>query len=84
MDNKVLIEVIVPSLEKHFDIYVPINKRVYLITDLIKKSLYELTNFEFDLNKNYYLYDYLTGNMLDNNSLLRNTDIRNNSKVILI
>ena len=55
-----------------------------MVTDLIKEALYELTNKEFDLNKDYLLYSYNEGTLYNINDLVRDTTIRNNSKVILI
>ena len=71
-------------LLKHFDIFIPVNRRVHSIIDLIKKCCYELSMHEFDVDKQYALYNQLTGNMYDMNTLVRNTDIRNGSIVILM
>ena len=60
MNNKVLINVNVPSLEKHFDIFIPVNRRVHSIIDLIKKCCYELSMHEFDVDKQYALYNQLS------------------------
>ena len=44
MNNKILIEVIVPLLEENFEIYIPVNKRISTVIKLIEKSLKEITN----------------------------------------
>lgn len=84
MTNKVLVTVNVPSLEIKVDMFIPVNKRVYTIIEMMKKSLFELSNGSFSLNKMYILYNEETGNSYDVNVLVRDTDLRNNSKVILL
>ena len=41
--NKILIELEIPSIEKSYDLYIPINKTVDTIKSLIEESLVELT-----------------------------------------
>ena len=84
MNNKVLISVEVPSLETSYDIFIPVNRRVHNVIELIKKVCFDLSLREFEMEKQYALYDAVTGNIYDMNALIRNTDIRNGSKVILI
>ena len=43
MKNKVLIELIVPTLEETYDVYIPINKRVGNVTTLLTKVVSELS-----------------------------------------
>ena len=44
MNNKILVEVIVPLLNTSYELYIPINKRISSIIKLIENSLRELTN----------------------------------------
>ncbi len=83
-DNKVLVSVNVPVLEKKYDIYFPVNRKIHNIIGMIKASLFELSQGSFDLAKNYVLYNAQTGNVYDMNILVRDSDIRNGSKVILL
>lgn len=84
IENKVLVSVNVPSLEKTFDVYVPVNRKVYSIIRMLKKTLFELSTESFELNNDYVLYNSINGNVYDMNKLIRDTDIRNGSKVILL
>lgn len=85
MKNKVLVELIVPTIESKYDLFIPINKRVCSVVDLICKSLNELTNGLYDeSSKNKKLYNSITGEMYNMQELVRKTDIRNGSKVILM
>ncbi len=84
MNNKVLVTINVPSLEKSFDIFIPVNRRVHNVIALVKKSLYDLSGHAFQVDNMYVLYNAETGDAYDMNSLIRDTDIRNNSKLILL
>ena len=84
MNNKVLVTFSVPSLEAKYDIFIPVNRKVYNVINMVKNSLYELSNVAFMIEKDYILYSGLDGNAYDMNLLIRDTDIRNDSKVILL
>lgn len=84
MENKVLISLYVPYLDKKYDMYIPVNKRIYAVIDLMKKSIYELSEGSFNINTNYELYNFETGIVYNMNDLVRNTDIGNSSKVVII
>ena len=84
MTNKVLVTINVPSLEIKLDMFIPVNKKIHSIIDMMKKSLFELSSGSFSLSKIYTLYNEETGQVYDVNALVRDTDLRNNSKVILL
>ena len=84
MNNKVLVELIVPDIEEKFNLFIPINRRVGNIIILINKALNEMTNgyYKIDIKRN--LYNRNTGNIYSLNDLVRKTDIRNGTKLILL
>jgi len=84
MKNKVLVELIVPEADETFNVYLPINRRIGNIIALLNKSLFEYTNGAFIGNENTLLYDVQKGETYEINKLLRETDIRQGSKVILM
>ncbi len=84
MDNKVLVTLYVPHLDMKYDMYIPVNKRIHIIIDLIKKALFELSEGLFNINNNYELYNFENGELYNMNDLVRNTSIRNNSKIVII
>lgn len=84
MDNKVLVTLYVPYLDSRYDMYIPVNKRIHVIIDLIKKSLFELSEGTFNLTNKYEIYNYETGMTYNMNDLVRDTDIRNNSNLIIV
>ncbi len=84
MENKVLVSLCVPSLETKYDIYVPVNRKIYSVIKMIKKSLFEISQGSFNIDKDYMIYNALSGSMYDINSIVRDTDIRNGSMIILL
>lgn len=84
MNNKVLVTINVPSLEKSFDIFVPVNRRVHSVISLVKKSLFDISGHAFNMESTYTLYNAVTGAPYDMNALIRDTDIRNNTSLILL
>lgn len=82
--NKILIELEIPLVEKQYDVFIPINKKIGTIKSLIEASLVELTdNAYFPRNdSNFYSKD--TGLIYDVNQTVRNTDLKNGSRIILI
>lgn len=82
MKNKVLVELSVPSLDEIYSVYIPVNKRVGNIIQLLNKCLYELTNGLYVGSDMTSLYDEL-GEIYDVNSLIRDTNIRNGSLIVL-
>lgn len=84
IENKVLVSVNVPILERKYDIYFPVNRKMSNVIGMIKSSLYELSQGAFDVNNDYVLYNKENGEPYDVNMLVRESNIRNGSKVILL
>lgn len=84
MNNKVLVELIVPDIEEKYNIFIPINRRVGNIIILINKALNEMTNGNYVIDNKRNLYNRNTGNKYLINDLVRETDIRNGTMLILL
>lgn len=85
MNNKILIEVIVPLLEEKFEIYIPVNKRISTVIKLIEKSLNEITNGYYPAQKeNSVIIDEESGSVFDVNLTVKESKMINGSKIILI
>ena len=81
MKNKVLIELIVPDICETYDLYIPINRNVI---ELLNKAIGELSNFTFEGNNKTALYSMKTGLKYSVDVLVRETDIRHGSKLVLL
>ena len=84
MNNKILIEVEIPLIEKKYDIFIPINKKVGTIKTLLEQALVELTDKAYKPTEEANLYSKETGNIYDVNRTVRDTDLKNGSRIILI
>lgn len=82
MKNKVLIKLIVPDIDETYDIFLPINKKIGEIVILITRSINE--HESLNLQNNKVLYNRSTGRDYDPNDLIKNTDIRNGTSLILL
>lgn len=84
MNNKVLIKLTVPDLDDSYDVFVPINRKIGNVIELLNKSLNELTKGVYKGTRQQNLYNKYTGARYNNNLLVIETDIRNGTHVILI
>jgi len=83
--NKYLITVIVPIIECEYDIYIPNNKKIGTIKTLILESLIELSNNSFTKKiHEVRIIDRDTGNEFENDVYVKDSGIKNGSKIIII
>lgn len=82
--NKILIELEIPLIEKTYDLYIPINKKIGTIKRLIEESLIELTDNAYTIKPETNFYSKETGQVYDVNKNVRDTDLKNGSRIILI
>ena len=80
-DNKLLVDLYVLTLDKHFEIFIPVDEKIGNIVKLLKKTLFNINNIDKD---NFALMNLYSGNVYKNNDIVRNTDIQNETKLILI
>ena len=84
MKNKVLVEIYIPQLDEVYNIYLPLNNNIAHIITLIGKSRCELKRIDtFDYNS-LSLYNRETTIKYNPNSILKETNIRNGFRLILM
>lgn len=83
-NNKILLEVYIPSIEKEYDIFVPVNKKIGTIKKMIETGITDLTDDVYSISDDTNLYSKDTGNIYDVNVKLIDTDLKNGSRIILI
>ncbi len=84
MNNKILVEVIVPMIEERYQIFIPVNKRISSVILLLEKSIKELTGGYYPKKDDAILINASTGSMYDVNITVKESKMINGSKVILI
>ncbi len=82
--NKVLVRLTVPDLDESYDVFIPINRKIGNVIELLNKSLSEMTKGIYVGSKKQNLYNKYTSARYDNNLLVIETDIRNGTHIILI
>ena len=84
MKNKVLVNLSIPEIDKKYDLWLPINKKIGNIINLLNKSISELTDGEFPISNCNKLYNINTKEQYLPDILLANTNIRNGTELLLI
>jgi len=84
MHNKILIVLEVPTIEKKYNVFLPINKKMSNIILLLTKAVSELTSGGYIIRGNECLYNKMNGSKYDHDVYLKDSDLTNGSTVILI
>lgn len=82
--NKVLVKLVVPEVDKTYDLYLPVNKKIGNINILVNETISEFTNNEFIKSNDNILINAKTGHQYSPDDLLLNTDIRNGTILVLL
>ena len=83
MNNKVLVELKVPSIDEVYNIYLPINIKVGTAIALLNKALSDITQGLYQARTTNFLYSQNSGVKYNIDDIIVNTDIRNGSTVVL-
>ena len=84
MNNKILIELEIPLIEKKYDLFIPINKKIGTIKRLIENALVDLTDNAYVPRDDSNFYSKETGQIFDVNKTVKDTELRNGSRIILL
>ena len=84
MKNKILIRVYAPSIDEEYEIYIPTNETINKVIELIAKSICELSDENLNLKVTHKLIEPENGSINENSSIVRDTNINNCKKTILI
>ena len=83
-NNKILVELDIPLIEKSYDLYIPINRTIGTDKRLIEKALVEITEGAYSPRQDTKFFSKETGQVYDINKKVRETDLKNGSRIILI
>lgn len=83
--NKYLVNILIPTLELEFNVYIPNNKKIGTIKNYLLQTITELSEgvFKKELNETILL-ERDTGKELDCNMYVKDSDIKNGSKLIIM
>ena len=79
-ENKVLVNLYILSLGMNFELYIPVNEKIGNISKLINSTMFD----SIDMEKNYSILNVEDGTFYKKNDLVRNTNIKNGTKLLLV
>lgn len=82
--NKLLIKVKYPLISQEYELFIPINKTIGKITELIQKAIMEFNVEEIPLKKNAVLIKAETNEILDFNKLVYESNIKNGEILVIL
>lgn len=82
--KKYLVDVYLPAIGKHYDVYLPTGKRIGEATWLLANIAESLSGGSYKSTENTVLINALTGEPFNRSDTVSDTGIRNSSKLILI
>ena len=83
MDFRVYVIIEVPILDKKYELFVPVDRRIHDIIRSLKESDKELSTGYYK-DKKLNLYNKSNGQLYDINLLLKNSDIKMGTRLILM
>ncbi len=81
--DKVLIDLYVPSLNEHYDVYLPISRKIYEVEKLLSKMIEELS-YERYKNSESLLCYYDTGKIINSNLRVIDCEIATGTRLMLL
>lgn len=84
MKNKVLVDVYVPAIDYSFELFLPINITIFHALNILLKNVSELADITLNTEGTHYLLNPDTGILYADSQIIRDTDIRNNKRLILL
>ena len=84
MNNKILVKIEVPELNKSFDVFIPVNELVWKINKIVLKAVSDISETNIDIKQNYIFINKITNKVYKSNEVIIDTDIRNGTELILI
>lgn len=82
-ENKVNVDLIVPSIGKYYNVFIPVNKTVGEVIVILNKTINEITGC-FPKNNKLSILNVLESKIYDCNEEIINTSIKNGSFLALI
>ena len=84
MINNILVQILIPEIDEIYDLFIPIIIRIGMVIKLLNESLTEVSNGLYVVKNNRKLYNIDDANPYPFNKLVRETNIRNGSKIVFM
>lgn len=83
MDFRVHVIIDAPILERKFEVLIPIDRRIHNVISILKKVFPELSRDYYSVN-DVNFYNKSNGNIYDKNLIIKDTDIKNGTRLVLL
>lgn len=83
-NNKVCVDLIVPSIEERYNVFIPINKKTIEIIFLLNKAISDMTDGCFPISDKLSLINAEDGTVYDVENTFLENNILNGAKIILL
>lgn len=84
MDIKILVEVYVKRLNKTYDVFVPTNKTIHEISNIISDSIHKQTKGIYQMTEETVIYDKENRNIENTTLTIEKLSLLNGLKLTLI
>ena len=84
MEYKVLVKLYVPEIEQTYELYIPVNKVIYQIKKMFLAIIKENNSSNYTDDVDFSLFNRRINKIYSNNEIVRNTDIRNGTELVII
>ncbi len=82
--DKILVNVFVPALNTSYDMFIKKNLKIYELSMLISKAVMELSDEYYISSNDELLCDRESGNIFNINVSVKELDLKNGSRLMLI
>ena len=83
MDFRVYVILEIPILDKKYELLVPIDRRIHDLIYLLIQNVPELSQNYYG-DKHPHLFNKITGEIYDMNEIIKNSNIKTGTRLILI
>ncbi len=83
MDFRVFVVIEAPIIDKKYELFVPVDRRIHDLISILRSSIPELSE-EYYKEHEANIYNKSTGKMYNVNLVIKNTDIKMGSRLVLI
>lgn len=83
MDFRVYVILEAPILDKKYELFVPVDRRIHDFISALKKTIPELSE-KYYQNHTPNIYNKTTGKLYDLNMVIKNTDIKMGTRLVIV
>lgn len=83
MNFRVLIEIEAPIISKRYELFVPVDRRIHDLLSVLKSNIPELSKGYYK-NNTFSIYNKSSGELYNNNLIIKDTNIKMGTRLVLI